>query len=129
MKYKIAPIKHATGCDVDFNKPCNCSSHPRYRQEILGKIHLAVRTEFFDRNRKNMEFLADDIEAWHKAERAKLFEQIRSEVIGEDEEMHRLNPSMNTRILQMVRESNYLADNQNKLRAEQREALTRLEQK
>jgi len=110
------PNKHATGCDVDFNKPCNCSSHPRYRQEILGKIHLAVRTEFFDRNRKNMEFLADDIEAWHKAEiakackqaREKLFEQIRSEVIEHDP----------------ANRFNCVA-----LRAEQLEALTRLESK
>lgn len=30
-------------------------------ENILGKIHLAVRTEFFNDHRKNMEFLADDI--------------------------------------------------------------------
>lgn len=33
------------------------------REQILGKIHLAVRTEFFNNHKKNMEFLADDIEA------------------------------------------------------------------
>lgn len=32
------------------------------RKEILNKIHLGVRTEFFEANKKNMEFLADDIE-------------------------------------------------------------------
>jgi hypothetical protein len=31
------------------------------RELILGKIHLAVRTEFFKLNEKNMNFLADDI--------------------------------------------------------------------
>lgn len=33
------------------------------RKKVLGKIHLAVRTDFYNANRKNMEFLADDIEA------------------------------------------------------------------
>ncbi len=32
------------------------------RKSILDKIHLAVRTEFFNNNRKNMDFLADDIQ-------------------------------------------------------------------
>lgn len=31
------------------------------RQQILEKIHLAVRTEFFNKYQKNMQFLADDI--------------------------------------------------------------------
>lgn len=31
------------------------------REKVLGKVHLAVRTEFFNANKKNMEFLADDI--------------------------------------------------------------------
>lgn len=31
------------------------------RQKVLDKIHLAVRTEFFNDNQKNMHFLADDI--------------------------------------------------------------------
>lgn len=31
------------------------------RQMILDKIHLAVRTQYYTDNKKNMEFLADDI--------------------------------------------------------------------
>ena len=53
--------------------------------------------------------------AWHKAEIAKLFEQIRSEVIGSD--IPELNIPQN--------KSQVRARNRNK--AEQREALTRLE--
>jgi pyruvate/oxaloacetate carboxyltransferase len=33
------------------------------RKEILEKIHLAVRTAFFNEHQKNMQFLADDIMA------------------------------------------------------------------
>lgn len=56
---------------------------------------------------------AKELLAWHKAERAKLFEQIRSEVIKDYEDKHQ---DQTARVV-------------NKLRAEQLEALTRLEQK
>lgn len=51
--------------------------------------------------------------AWHKAERAKLFEQIRSEVIGEDKPDNSFD-------------EDYI-NGWNNCLAEQREALTRLE--
>jgi hypothetical protein len=62
------------------------------------------------------ETLADikiEIMAWHKAERAKLFEQIRSEVIGEDKPDNSFD-------------EDYI-NGWNNCLAEQREALTRLE--
>jgi hypothetical protein len=37
-------------------------TNPHSREQILGKIELATRTKFFNEHRKNMEFLADDIE-------------------------------------------------------------------
>lgn len=43
-------------------------------------------------------------------------------VIGEDEEMHEITPSLpNVEMVNMVRENNYLASHNNKLRAEQRQ--------
>lgn len=67
------------------------------------------------------------VEAWHKAERAKLFEQIRSEVIGEDEYPNEHFPTY------LGHKDDALAKKfdkvviRDRLRAEQREALTRLE--
>lgn len=42
------------------------------REEILGKIHLAVRTELFNQYRKNMDFLADDLLAILRRESEKV---------------------------------------------------------
>lgn len=77
-----------------------------------------ITAEYFMATDPDRVALQRKVLAWHKAERAKLFEQIRSEVIGEDE-------------FQLEGYGKGVPDmyqhNRNKLRAKQLEALTRLE--
>lgn len=51
------------------------------RREILEVIHLAVRTEFFNKYRKNMEFLADDIEKIIRQEKIDLIDSMIGDFI------------------------------------------------
>lgn len=53
-------------CDAHaaiYDNATSPSGQDELRAKLLGKIELAVRTEFFNTNIKNMEFLADDIVA------------------------------------------------------------------
>jgi len=51
------------GCEWPAQANYAPPSHETIREQIIGKIHMAVRTTFFTENKKNMQFLADDIEA------------------------------------------------------------------
>lgn len=57
---------------------------------------------------------------------ASILQEVNDKVIGEDEKRHDLNPSMNEGIIGMVREENYLKENRNDLRTEQRAALAEI---
>ena len=74
-----------------------------------------ITAEYFMATDPDRVALQRKVLAWHKAEIAKLFEQIRSEVIGEDKPDNSFD-------------EDYI-NGWNNCLAEQREALTRLEQK
>ena len=76
-----------------------------------------ITAEYFMATDPDRVALQRKVLAWHKAERAKLYEQIRSEVIGEDE------PKPEIPI------NDYYWRFRNELRNKQREALTRIESK
>ncbi len=84
------------------------------RELILGKIHLAVRTEFFKLNEKNMNFLADDIIAHIDKKVNEALDRVEEEVIGEDE------------IWNIKENYGYRQQYQNQLKKEQHQAIKKL---
>ena len=92
-------------------------SEPPQDSPLGQATSLKEAVKRFCRTDKAADNLVAYIQAWHKAEIAKLFEQIRSEVIGEDEPLVKAD-DMQKRSLEIRR---------TELRAEQREALNRLE--
>lgn len=88
-----------------------------------------ITAEYFMATDPDRVALQRKVLAWHKAERAKLFEQIRSEVIKADEYPDEHFPTY------LGHKDDALAKKfdkvviRDRLKAEQREALTRLEKK
>lgn len=111
----------------------NSSSQSNSKSEdtSLDDDYQAVQRILLDWNKGYRPLSGEvrDILAWHKAEIAKLFEQIRSEVIGDDEYPDEHFP------VYLGHKDDALAKKfdevvtRDRLKTKQREALTRLEKK